>query len=227
MSQHQLNDEQRNFFQTINSAAFSNPFGEHYYKTKQDIAETTGHTSEHRLNQAILTKLNARLENYAQQSAGSSQQPKEADARLLEQARLYAIYLTYHLMFDDFIEAQIEAGDKAITLPFAEQLFADFYEHGIEQQRMLKYIGLFYQTRRAYYFISRDILGISPCMQNLRKHLWNNLFTHDSHWYLAYFCEHMQEFSTLLLGATGTGKTRIAQAIWRSNYIPFNLKTNC
>jgi transcriptional regulator with AAA-type ATPase domain len=227
MARNQLNDEQRNFFRKINTAAFSNPFGESYYKTKQEIAEISATISEVQLNQAILKKMNVRLEIQGEQSKTEERYLDEGDARLLEQARLYAIYLVYHTAFDDFIEAQISAGDKPIVLPFADKLLADFHKQGIEQQRMLKYIGLFYQTRRAYYFISRDILGVSQCMQNLRMHLWNNLFTYDSHWYLAYFCEHMQEFSTLLLGATGTGKTRIAQAIGRSNYIPFNPKTKC
>ncbi len=215
-----LSDEQGNFFRSINAAAFSNPFGEDYLKAKQALAETsTRPTSEIALNQAILAKLNSRLDNLV-----TVQELTIDDARLLEQARLYSTYLTYHARFDDFIEAQIEAGDNPIALPFAKQLLTDLNTHGIDQQRVLKYISLFYQIRRAHYFISRDILGVSPCMQQLRMHLWNNLFTVDSHWYLDYFCEHMEEFSTLLLGATGTGKTRIAQAIGRSNYIPFDIK---
>lgn len=226
MARNWLDDEHRNFFQKINAAAFTNPFEASYYQTKLDIAEIGRATTETALNQAILTKLNRRLETQYKQ-AETEQNLDEDDARLLEQARLYSLYLTYHTRFDDFIGEQITAGDKPIVLPFAESMLADFHKHDIEQDLAIKYIGLFYQTRRAYYFISRDILGLSQCMQNLRKHLWNNLFTVDSHWYLAYFCEHMQEFSTLLLGATGTGKTRIAQAIGRSNYIPFNVQKKC
>lgn len=216
MTHHRLSEEHRQYFKRIHDAAFSNPFGEGYLETKHALAENSART-ETSLNQAILSRLNHRLANQA------AEMPLNNDeASLLEQARLYSIYLTYHSQFDDFIDAQIQAGDQPITLPFADQLLADLHKHRINQHRAIKYISLFFQSRRAYYFISRDILGVSQCMQQLRKHLWNNLFTYDSHWYLAYFCEHMEEFSTLLLGATGTGKTRIAQTIGRSNYIPFN-----
>ncbi len=222
MTQKYLSDEQRNFFRKVNSAAFNNPFSEDYVKNKCQLAGLGTSADEIALNQTILEQLNARLDDYPKQ-----QNLVEDDHRLLEQARLFFIYLTFHAQFDAFIEAQTSTGDKPIALPFAEQLLAALEKNGIEQQRALKYVGLFYQTRRAYYFISRDILGLSQCMQNLRMHLWNNIFTSDSHWYLAYFCEHMEEFSTLLLGATGTGKTRIAQAIGRSNYIPFNRQKKC
>ena len=222
MTHYQLSEEHRNFFEKIDSASFSNPFSNNHLETKLEIAEISTKTTEAALNRTILTRLNKRLERQPE-----GHQLIETDALLLEQARLFGTYLTYHAQFDNFIEAQINAGDSPIELPFADQLLADLQQYGIDQQRALKYLGLFYQTRRAYFFISRDILGLSQSMQNLRMHLWNNLFTYDSHWYLAFFCEHMEEFSTLLLGATGTGKTRIAQAIGRSNYIPFNLKKKC
>ncbi|MCH9699557.1 MAG: sigma 54-interacting transcriptional regulator [Gammaproteobacteria bacterium] len=221
MTTNQLSETQRGFFKRINTAAFNNPFSEDYVKNKAELADLRTDTEELALNQAVLAKLGAQLERCSK----NCKLDKE-DARLVEQARLFRVYLTFHTHLDDYIETQSKAGDQLTALPIAGQLLHALSAIGIEQRQAEKYIGLFYQTRRAYYFISREILGLSPCMQHLRMHLWNNLFTHNSHWYLAYFCEHMEEFSTLLLGATGTGKTRIAQAIGRSNYIPFNERTH-
>jgi transcriptional regulator with GAF, ATPase, and Fis domain len=56
--------------------------------------------------------------------------------------------------------------------------------------------------------------------------LWNNIFTFNPQWYVDYLCGKMEDFSTLLLGATGTGKTLIAHTIGCSGFIPFDLNKN-
>jgi transcriptional regulator with PAS, ATPase and Fis domain len=106
-------------------------------------------------------------------------------------------------------------------VPFGDEAIAELVRSGFPEERAVRYFAMFFQLRRAFYFILGSLAGQCESMRRLREALWNNVFTHDMRDYEAALWNRMEDFSTLLLGETGTGKGSAAAAIGRSEFIPY------
>jgi hypothetical protein len=93
---------------------------------------------------------------------------------------------------------------------------------GFPEDAAARYLAPCFQLPRAFYFIHRSLAGECEWMRRLRESLWNNVFTHDMRGYDAALWNRMENFSTLLLGETGTGKGQAAAAIgiWPASPAP-------
>ncbi len=220
-----LNAEQLKFFTQIKAIAFSNPFG---LEREQLDCQLLGLETTDQSIMERQAKIQQKLEQRLQQLANINiTRYKGIERNLLTYGWLFFIFHHYQNQFNSFIDAQKKAGEHPIPLPFADELIDQFKRTGFEQKESEKFIALFYQCHRGFYFISQAISGDCPAITDLRKRLWNNIFTFNPEWYVNFLCGKMEDFSTLLLGQTGTGKSLIAHAIGCSGFIPFDLNKQC
>jgi len=214
------------FFRMIADAAFSNPFSDKRIEVDRRIVGADAGTDWHDMLGDILKAL---LENiHALKAASGRIRVNPAggeDDRALAVSILFHVFHRHMQNFDDLIHDQINAGDEPCKAPFAFRCLEELVEYGFSRADSCRYVAMFYQIRRAYYFISKELVGESPCMKQLRSRLWDNIFTHEIEWYEQCLWNRMEDFSTLLLGETGTGKGAAAAAIGRSGHIPFNPNT--
>jgi DNA-binding NtrC family response regulator len=142
------------------------------------------------------------------------------------------VYHIYHQLYDIFFES-LAADDPRPAWTKAHALFMEGVDHyftvpGSHFERYYTPQHLFaclFQVRRAFHYIYRYIVGTSSAMAKLRAATWQSIFTHNMRRYQYTLYERMGDVTTLILGASGTGKERVAQAIAKSSYLPFNPAT--
>ncbi len=220
-----LTPAEREFFKAVAQAAFTNPFSQTRVELDRKIAGSDAAMSWDDLVELAITRITERLALLRTSGRDDLKRYDTADRELLRTAFLFDIYHRYRQIFDDFILKQLAAGDTPIPVPFSKELLTAMSALGLDETSCHRYLGIFYQIRRAFYFIETALTGLSPSMHGLRLQLWNNIFTCSINWYEQHLWNRMEDFSTLLLGETGTGKGAAAAAIGRSGFIPFDGRT--
>jgi sigma-54 dependent transcriptional regulator, flagellar regulatory protein len=204
----------REFFGTLADVVFGNPFS---VQRGDLVARLVPAASRADLNQdreALARVVSSRLPDDLDGLAAQ-------DRRLIEPALLYICYQRAVPQLDALIERQARQAGAPLTVSFADEVLGELARNGLPAERAARYLAMFFQMRRAYYFIARALAGECESMRRLREALWNNVFTHDMRGYDAALCGRMEDFATVLLGETGTGKGQAAAAIGRSEFIPY------
>jgi DNA-binding NtrC family response regulator len=201
----------KQFFAALADVVFGNPFSVQRADLVARLAPAASRAELTSDREALARVVSSRIPNDV-----SAQ-----DRRLLEPALLYICYHRAVPQLDALIERQARQAGAPIIVSFADEVLGELARSGFTADRAARYLAMFFQMRRAYYFIARGLAGECKSMRRLREALWNNVFTHDMRGYDAALCGRMEDFATLLLGETGTGKGQAAAAIGRSEFIPY------
>src|SRR2546427_5575774 len=216
-----LNAADREFFAALADVVFGNPFTPQRDQLIVRLAPGAplGDLTSDR--EALARIVGPRLEPWLREGATALQKLTADGRRLLEPGFLYVCYHRCVPQLDALIERQAGQGGAPLAVPFGDDAIADLVRSGFPEERAVRFFALFFQLRRAFYFIYRSLAGECESMRRLREALWNNVFTHNMREYEVALWHRMEDFSTLLLGETGTGKGSAAAAIGRSAFIPY------
>ncbi|BBL76467.1 sigma-54-dependent transcriptional regulator [Methylomagnum ishizawai] len=221
-----LSEAQRGFFGWVAEAVFANPFGPERAALDRRIAgiDPRAPADPARTLELAIEQVERRVRELDPDGRLRPDRYPAEDARLLQWVGLFRIYHAFRDEFGQFIERQAQSAEP-LAPPFADALWAELAGLGLDAEARARYLGVFYQVRRGFHCIEREIVGLCPAVVELRMRLWNAIFTFRPDWYLRCLVGRMEDFSTLLLGETGTGKTAAARAIGYSGFIPYDPKT--
>src|SRR5438874_162641 len=212
-----LSSDQREFLSALADVVFGNPYRPERAELIQRLAPGTVLANRDALAQVVISRLGDML----REAPAVLPRLSSADRGLVQIALLYVTYHRYVPQIDAHIERQASTGGEALTVDFAKDALGELARSGFSEERALHYLALYFQLRRAYYFIERSLAGDCEAMRRMRESLWKNVFTHDMRAYDAGLLHRMEDFSTLFLGETGTGKGNAAASIGRSEFIPY------
>ena len=216
-----LSSADREFLSSVYDSARLNPFSAERLSSdaaavgRQEPDPSFEHIPD------LLDKLDRRLGAILAAPGATWRDFPADEAALVETAVLFLVFHRHSKSLDDYIHEQCESPGAAIPADCGAAIFADLRARGFPVARAERCVSVFFQMRRAFFFITNGLVGECDSMRRLRIELWNAVFTSDLRLYLDTLWDRMDDFSVLLLGETGTGKGAAAMAVGRSGYIPY------
>ena len=217
-----LSASERETVEAVARAAFANPFAEEREQIDREVVGADAQTPRDQVLPALMSRVQEVVEALRRRGLADLRQHSRSDRTSVRLLLMFELYHRVCPRLDALVKAQLEAGDEPCEVRFADPVLAEMSQLGVGTEEAERAFSEFFQLRRAYHFIAEGLVGTSLAMRRLREQLWQNVFTHDVGWYDSVLWNRMEDFSTMLLGETGTGKGTAAGAIGRSAFIPYD-----
>jgi transcriptional regulator of acetoin/glycerol metabolism len=235
-----LNSGERGFLESVVKVSYANPFTADRIEHEREALGTefdesradwnllgddpeTQQVNTRRLAEKAYAAI-ARMQNQLKKGMDISRK----ELKLYEDTVLFLLYYYYAQRFKDRIvnPQKDQVYDYFTEFSHYWRHFFNFPVAHLPRQKEAAHIfACFFQVRRAFYYIFRAIIGRSRVAADLRATVWTSIFTHDMRRYRRSFYNRMADFSTLIIGPTGSGKELVARAIGLSRYIVFDPKS--
>lgn len=214
-----LSPEDRAFLGRVSEAAFTNPFGPRREALDAEVAGTTKDDPD--VVERMVARIEARLGRLARGGELDAARFDPADASLVEDAVLFVAFHRHRPEFERLVSS-LEGPTDGVRSDVGVRVLRDLAASGVAPERARRALEIFFQLHRAHSSIASGLVGAGPSMRALRASLFASLFTHDVRRYETRLWNRMEDFSTLLLGETGTGKGAAASAIGFSGFIAYD-----
>jgi DNA-binding NtrC family response regulator len=171
--------------------------------------------------EATITAIAARCDALVEALRGrirAGARPSRDEQQIYDDVVVYFLYERYR----EAILGLIERGEASARIDFYPRFRADVIAYLGERTDAGHLFACFYQVRRAFHHVYRNIVGRTRPVAALRAAVWQSIFTHDVRRYRRSLWPRMGDIPALITGPTGTGKELVARAIAYSRYIPFD-----
>jgi len=217
--------EHKAFFQDAAKIAFANPFSDETLNLELELTGLKRGTKRHEIRAELSHILRAKIQTLEKKNGADVKKYRGEDNDILNLCLLYDILLQSIPCLDEYIVRQSKS-DEALVFKEGPRILQQLLHAGYNQEEANKLLAMIYQFRRGYFFVEKGLIGESSSMQELRRRIWQNLFTSDIRWYVNHLWNHMEDYALLILGETGTGKGATSSAIGKSGFISYNAKAN-
>lgn len=156
----------------------------------------------------------------AEACAALVERHERAGSRAPEDVAVYFIYERYREAILDLIQH----GQPGQRVAFYDRFRNDVIRYIGDRADAAHLFACFFQVRRAFHHIFRNIIGRSASAAKLRAAVWQSIFTHDMRRFRRSVYARLGDVPALITGPTGTGKELVARAIGLSRYVPFDEK---
>ena len=233
-----FNKSDRKFAQTVSKIAFANPFlpervefekealGKKFDPDTRPFWSWTLNDELDRPNNLMLERLVVELTTKLREKISSAESISKEDFQLYDDLALYVLY--YSTIFDLAGDSEEDYLAQSDWDKFIE---AFEYWLNIDGKKSPSYahaahvFAYLHQLKRAFFNIFHCVIGRSLPIAKMRARIFQSIFTHDLSRFRSTLYKSMNEVTTLVVGATGTGKELVAKAVGMSQYIPFDAKT--
>lgn len=213
-----LDESDRAFFQQVARSLYTNPFSQSRFERDAQVVNMPWPTQRAAVIETLLGALNQKLDALRPHTLDAF---SSDDGRLILQGVLFwALHRWWH-DFEDLLQRQKKA-TAPVNAAFGQEIIDHLCLWGLERAAAIRFVGIFHQIHRAYTLIGNNLPGQSPSIYALRERLWVNVFSHDLALYVDVLWDRLDEFSTFLVGASGTGKGSAANALGQSGWIPYD-----